>query len=172
MSDIRSFIVELYDQTVEELESDQGALSSDVRDAMFEAVKERLESEPRDIEAEAQSLIFSTITQERDRRRKNLKRDAERILEVLQSGALDIPVDIEPLLKLSYPTGDARGVDMTLRRWRLDDIPTAITARYRNAAAVTVQAKEFDDVMTSLADEVSRRGHYTIGGPFEGWLSR
>ena len=65
----------------------------------------------------------------------------------------------------AYPLGD--GSDKTLRHWTTQDWQNATTERYRNAAAVTVMAAEFDqEVAAEMIQRMLRKGAVRTGDLF------
>lgn len=134
---------------------------SETRQAILPAVKALIADSPRDLDAEASRALRTVTESARDQRRVTLKKELEFIID-----ALDNPITgahLEPYLNLAYPLGTTDGSDKTLRYWTRDDFQMAITSRYRNAAVVTVSAKEFDDAAKALINRMETAGATTLG---------
>lgn len=159
-----AMIVALYDETVAALAAatgDPDVKFADTRAAMLPGVREILEAEERDLDREATYRLDRVITPERERRSRSLKRNIELILDAIRNP--DQGAFIEPWLDQPYLTGDQRGVDRILRHWRAADLQGVAFARYRNAANVMAEAREFDDRVRDLVSAMQAQGAIEIG---------
>lgn len=152
-------IIRLMDEHVA---ANGGAVTiADTREAILPAVRELLAGTPRDLDAEATRALRLVTDHTRDRRRLTLKRNLDFILDGFtdpEAGA-----HLGPFLDYAYPLGTDDGSDKTLRNWTAEDFRAAITARYRNAATVTVAAKDFDDAASQLIARLAFERAHTLG---------
>ena len=99
----------------------------------------------------------------RKRRSNSLRADGGHLLDALNGDTI-LGRD-DPVLGRAYPLGD--GSDKTLRHWTTQDWQNATTERYRNAAAVTVMAAEFDqEVAAEMIQRMLRKGAVRTGDLF------
>lgn len=106
-------------------------------------------------------LVFDSLIRGRGRkqRRSSFLRDMQYILDGLRSGDDDHATLLgrdDPVFLQAHALGDGR--DKTLGLWTPEDWRGAIVPRYRNAAAVTAAAKEFDEYAEEIASILESRG--------------
>lgn len=168
MSDnLRDWIIDRYDEFVGS-EGDDGALVEKSRDAVAHAYADAVESgaisRPTvDLVTEGRSLFNSHAGRAREQRRVSMKNSAAHLLDALL-GETVLGAD-DPALGLAYPLGD--GTDKVLRLWTVDDWQAAKDERYRNAAAATGAAADFDsNVASEFIAALRKRGKRTTGDLF------
>jgi len=163
----RQWFIDQYDHIVAEA-GDDGSEVDKTKDAVMHKYADGVET--GDIEryttnvtAEARALFDQFVKPERDRRRNEMRKSVEYLLDALMDGTI-LGVN-DPKLDLSYAVGDGR--DKTLRLWTQDDWQSATTARYRNAAQVTKAASAFDDDATRIVHAMQARGVRKTGDLFQ-----
>lgn len=157
------WIVDVYDEFVSK--NTTGCTVEQSRDAVAKAYVVAVEAGdmPRwldDLETEGRQLFNRLVLPERERRKGTLVRQLEWIVDaILHATVLG---DVDPMLDRAFPLGD--GSDKALRHWTADDLTTAITERYRSAAATTAAAREFDRHAQDVKDLMYSRSATEIGG--------
>lgn len=134
-----------------------------VREIITPEVVTYLEGGDRDFEREANLLIDSVLRRERPKRANQLRRDLEWVLDYLENPE-DAAFGIEAILRRAYPLGTQSGEDKTLQFWTRPDFEAVVKTRYREAAAVTRAAEEFDSTIDRVLTAMAERGTSTFGG--------
>lgn len=157
---LQQFIVDEWDDLVSAAPGEVTLAQS--RDALIPTVAAYLEGADRDFEREARLHIDATLRRERQGRTRQMKRDLDWIMDYLTSPD-DAAVMVAGLLPKAYPLGTSAGEDKSLRLWTIQDLAAKVTARYRNAAAVTVEAKEFDEAASFVIERMQESHAHTLG---------
>lgn len=140
----KQWFFETYDRCVEDngldgttLEKARVAVVNAYVDAVESGAEQRWQTDTAD---EAEMLFDRHIKPERNRRRTAMRKDWEHILSALADDTI-LGAD-DPILRTAYPVGT--GMDKTLYYWTPQNFRDSTMERYRNAAAVTAAASEFD----------------------------
>lgn len=163
----REWFIETYDGFVSDSRDDGAALEK-CRDAVATAYADAVESGTADrwtpdLVTEGRALFNQFIEPERERRRTSVKRSWRNLLDAL-SGETILGRD-DPALALAYPIGD--GTDKTLFYWTAEDFQAATMERFRNAAAATEAAAEFDrEYASAFIAAMKRRNVAYFGALF------
>jgi len=162
----RQWFIEQYDAIVKN-SGDDGSEVDKTKDAVAHVYADGVETAEierwaTDLVAEGRALFDQMVKPERDRRRNEMRKSVEYLLDTLADGTI-LGVN-DPKLDLSYAVGDGR--DKTLRLWTQDDWQSSTTARYRNAAQVTRAASTFDDGATKIIRAMQARDVRKTGDLF------
>lgn len=158
MSDIRGFIVALYDDHVRSIGGE--VKSSEAMEAIRPQVIDMLQQQERDLDGEATRLIRDEVSATRSSRRTSLKRDLEYLLDGAfnEDGAY-----VDPILDRAYGMGRVDGADKTLRHWTEDDFQQLVLTSYRVAGEATAAATELDEITSHVLSRMTSEGAGTLG---------
>lgn len=162
----RTWFVEQYDAAVRA--SGTGGNEVDKsRDAVADAYEVGVESDafPRwetSLREEGRALFDRIVKPVREQRKAAIRRDAEFLVAALRGET--VFGELDPTLDQAFPLGDGR--DKTLRLWWVDDWQNAAMERYRNAAAATEAARQFDLSAQAIIAAMRRRNAETTGELF------
>jgi hypothetical protein len=145
----REWFIRTYDAFISEAGEDGVALEKS-RDALATAYADAVESGADrwtpDLVSEGRALFNQFVAPERERRRTSVKKSWRSFLDALNGDTI-LGRD-DPALAHAYPIGD--GSDKKLFFWTPEDFQTAAMERFRNAAAATEAAAEFDREYSSV----------------------
>ena len=150
------WLIDIYDEFV--ASQPLGASVEDSREAVSRAYADAVASGamPRweeDLETEGRNLFNRLVMPIREQRKSAMVKRFEWVLDAIMDGSLLDEWD--PTLGHAYPLGDGR--DKSLRLWSVEDLENASIERFRNAAAVTAAAAEFDKRAKTIADLMRAR---------------
>ena len=155
---LKDSVVNLYDQYMNQA---GGALKyEDVREKLVPDMVNLLQQRDRDLETEARTLIKTALDSTRRTRSNSMRKSLEDILGHL-SDPEEAALSVQPIMECAFPLGD--GQDMTLRYWKIEDFFDSRVVRYREAAAATEAAKQYDEQVSALAQLMRARGATTLG---------
>ena len=155
---LKDSVVNLYDKYMNQA---GGKLKyEDVREKLVPEVMAVLEERERNVETEARTLIKATLDSTRRNRSNNMRKSLEDILDYLADPE-EAALSVQPIMECAFPLGD--GQDMTLRYWKIEDFFDSRVVRYREAAAATEAAKQYDEQVSALAQLMRARGATTLG---------
>lgn len=162
----KAWFIQKYDGVVADA-GPEGAYLEKARDAVAQAYQDAIESGEilrwqAEIKDEGRALFDRLIKPVREHRKSSMRRDAKYLVDAL-NGQTVLSGD-DPVLHSAFPIGDGR--DKTLRLWTLDDWRSATTERYRNVAAVTAAAREFDEYADAISRALLARDVDTTGDLF------
>lgn len=162
----KEWFIEQFDRFVSAASND-GSEVEKSRDALAHAYSDAVESGQAerwrdDLTTEGRVLFDRFVKPAREQRKSSMRRSAQELVDAL-NGETILGVQ-DPRLDQAYPLGDGR--DKTLRYWTAEDWRAATTERYRNAAAVTAAAKEFDEAADQITRALISHGVNTTGELF------
>ncbi len=160
------WFIEQFDRFVTD-NGDDGATVEKSRDAVAQAYVDGVESGQfarwaSELKDEGRALFDRLVKPVREQRKSTMRRDAEYLADTLAGET--VLGEADPVLDQAFPLGDGR--DKTLRFWTAEDWRTAVTERYRNAAAVTEAARRFDESADAIVRAMTGRGVKTTGELF------
>jgi hypothetical protein len=168
LMNVNEWFVATYDDVVRESAGDR----MDHRKARDETIRRYIDGVragdivPFDIDpSTAAGWIFDhTVKPARKARRSSMRKAAQTLLDVL---AGDTTLDLnDPILDYAYMIGD--GSDKVLRYWAQEDWIDSAMERYRNAAAATQAAKDFDALSQGVVAAMKTRHSIFTGDMYEG----
>lgn len=155
---LKDSVVNLYDQYMNQA---GGALKyEDVREKLVPDMVNLLQQRDRDLETEARTLIKTALDSTRRTRSNSMRKSLEDILGHL-SDPEEAALSVQPIMECAFPLGD--GQDMTLKYWRIEDFFDSLVVRYREAAASTEAAKQYDEAVSALTALMRSTGARTVG---------
>ena len=155
---LKDSVVNLYDQYMNQA---GGKLKyEDVREKLVPDMVNLLQQRDRDLETEARTLIKTALDSTRRTRSNSMRKSLEDILGHL-SDPEEAALSVQPIMECAFPLGD--GQDMTLKYWRIEDFFDSLVVRYREAAAATEAAKQYDEAVSALTALMRSTGARTVG---------
>lgn len=154
--------VNTFDDVVEELSVQDGVQVSQskglVVQRFVEAVREGAIPQPRvpSIEEIGFQRFQRFIPKQRTKRREHMVENLDYILDAIKDPSVGMTIS-DPMLKFAFPLGTSDGKDRSLGLWTIEDYDRSALRRYRNAADVTVAAKEFDERQQSIVNLMHER---------------
>lgn len=163
MSD-KDWSIAIYDEIISE-RPDEGMLLEESRDAFAHKVADAILlghiKRPGLSDLEMGRILFKRhIEPARSRRRQSMKRDMEYVLAWL-TGDPEEEADMAAVCARAYMLGN--GSDKTLNYWTAEDFEAATIERYRNAAAATKAAADFDQLARQIINFLTERGAPMVG---------
>lgn len=155
---LKDSVINLYDQYMNQA---GGALKyEDVREKLVPDMVNLLQQRDRDLETEARTLIKTALDSTRRTRSNSMRKSLEDILDYLADPE-EAALSVQPIMECAFPLGD--GQDMTLKYWRIEDFFDSLVVRYREAAASTEAAKQYDEAVSALTALMRSTGARTVG---------
>lgn len=155
---LKDSVINLYDQYMNQA---GGKLKyEDVREKLVPDMVNLLQQRDRDLETEARTLIKTALDSTRRTRSNSMRKSLEDILGHL-SDPEEAALSVQPIMECAFPLGD--GQDMTLKYWRIEDFFDSLVVRYREAAASTEAAKQYDEAVSALTALMRSTGARTVG---------
>lgn len=165
LANFRNWFVDQFDTFV--TENDEGVELEKSRDAVAHAYADAVEAGDiarwdADTTSEGRGLFDRLVKPVREQRKSTMRSDAQYLVDALNGDTI-LGRD-DPALSQAYPLGDGR--DKTLRFWTAEDWRSAVTERYRNAAAVTEAARRLDELADRIVAALVSHGVNTTGDLF------